>query len=68
MDGLVPLLLPVAPHPWRVIGYSLFQPGESQIQSAMPDQENQVHSVKWTESLVWAQANVSELKRWFCLC
>ncbi len=42
-----------ATYPWR----SPVQPGEAQFQSTMPDQEAQVHSLKWAESLVWAQAD-----------
>ncbi len=29
---------------------------ESLKEEAMPNQENQVHSVEWAETLVWAQA------------
>ncbi len=28
----------------------------------MPDQENQIPSVEWAESLVWVQANFGEQK------
>ncbi len=31
----------------------------TQFQSAMPEQEYQVHSVEWAESLVWVQAKLS---------
>ncbi len=34
------------------------QPGEPQFQSATPDQENQVLSLEWMESLVLAQAKL----------
>ncbi len=41
--------------------FSLFQPEKSQFQSVMPDQDNQVLSVEWAESLVWTQANTISL-------